>query len=114
MKQEKRDNKGRFVKGVSGNPGGGPKGRRTALVEIEQAIEEFKKDHGISYWKAATILAMKLAKEDGNTHLLSKIMDKFIPSKIESDLPLQSVTIKIEKADADHLSVTRESIIGVQ
>ena len=73
--------KGQFKKGQSGNPGGGPKGRRTALVEMDEAIREFQKEHGINYWKATTILAMKLAREDKNTTLLCKVMDKFLPSK---------------------------------
>ncbi len=82
--QALRDEKGRFVKGASGNPGGGPKGKRTALMEIELAVEAYQKANGLSYWQAATTLAMKLAHE-GNTSLLCRILDKFVPTKIEAD-----------------------------
>jgi len=80
-----RDKGGKFVKGNSGNPGGGPKGRRTALAEIEQAIEGYEQREGVGYWNAATILAMTLA-EKGNATLLGKLMDKFLPSKLEAEM----------------------------
>lgn len=82
--QAKRDSKGHFLKGVSGNPGGNPNARRTAINEIAAAIEAYRDENGKTYWEAATEIAMKLAKEDGNVSLLCKIMDKFIPTKIES------------------------------
>lgn len=83
----KRDEKGRFLKGVSGNPGGNPYARKNALTEIAEAVDEFREQNGMSYWKAATLLALKLAKEDGNTTLLCKILDKFVANKIEIELP---------------------------
>jgi hypothetical protein len=91
-KQVLRDEGGRFVKGVSGNPSGSPKGRRTALVEIEEAIEEFQRTEGVSYWHAATVLAMKLA-EKGNATLLAKLIDKFLPSKFEADVTARPVVM---------------------
>ena len=78
-----RDAKGRFPKGVSGNPNGAPKGqRRSALKEIEEAVEAYKVQNGKSYWAAATEIAMEQAKL-GNTTLLGKILDKFVPSILE-------------------------------
>lgn len=78
-----RDALGRFPKGVSGCPQGPGKGYHKApFKEMQEAVEEFKNEHGMSYWKAATIIAMKLAKR-GNTTLLCKILDKFIPTKME-------------------------------
>lgn len=79
--QIKRVN-GKFAPGTSGNPGGGPKGRKTALVEIENAIEAYEKEHGVPYWTAATTLAMTLAQR-GKTGLLEAIMSKFLPSKFD-------------------------------
>ena len=86
IKQGNRDSKGRFIRGFSGNPGGNPNARKNALGEIAQAIEDFQKEHGVPYWKAATILAMKLA-QNGNVTLLCKIMDKFVPSKVDLQMP---------------------------
>lgn len=82
--QELRDEKGRFLPGVSGNPTGKSPGWNKAIRDIEATIEEFENEKGISYWKAATLIAMKLA-DKGNTTLLGKILDKFVGSKIEID-----------------------------
>lgn len=82
--QGKRDAKGRFLPGLSGNPGGCPQGKNKALLDIQNAILEFEKEKGISYWKAATLIAMKLANE-GNANLLGKILDKFVPSKLQAE-----------------------------
>ena len=89
--------KHQFKKGNSGNPGGGLHARKTALGEIAKAIDEFQKEHGVPYWKAATILAMKLA-QGGNTTLLCKVMDKFVPSKIEEsedDIPIKLPIVRL-------------------
>ena len=79
--QEIRDAKGRFLPGVSGNPGGSI-GKNKCARDIQDAIEEFEREKGISYWKAATLIAMRLA-DKGNTTLLGKILDKFVGSKVE-------------------------------
>lgn len=84
--------KGRFAPGFSGNPGGAPKGKRSALMEIEAAIEEYEKTEGVSYWYAATILAMALAKK-GNATLLGKLMDKFLPSKLEAEMNARPIVM---------------------
>lgn len=78
----KRDEHGRFIDGSVANPGGRPKGCAKALQDIQSAVEEFEREKGVSYWKAATLIAMKLANE-GNTSLLAKILDKFVSSKID-------------------------------
>lgn len=82
-----RDDKGRIVAGVL-NPGGRPKGCAKALRDIEETIEEFEREKGISYWKAATLIAMKLA-DKGNVSLLGKILDKFVGTKVEIDGSLE-------------------------
>ncbi len=78
-----RDERGHFLPGVSGNPKGPGKGyRKIAYKEMEDAINAFQEEHGVSYWKAAVLLSIKLAQA-GNTTLLCKVLDKFIPSKVE-------------------------------
>lgn len=79
-----QDEKGRFLPGNNANPGGRPKGCAKALRDIEETIEEFEKEKGISYWKAATLIAMRLA-DKGNVSLLSKILDKFVGTKVDID-----------------------------
>lgn len=75
-----RDDKGRFPKGVSGNPGGPGKGfRKPSLVEMEKGIKKFEKLNKKEYWAQIPILAMELA-EKGNVTLLLKVIDKFYPS----------------------------------
>lgn len=81
--KETRGADGRFLPGVSGNPKGPGKGyRKIAYKEMEDAINAFQEEHGVSYWKAAVLLSMKLAQQ-GNTTLLCKVLDKFVPSKVE-------------------------------
>ena len=77
-----RDLEGKFLPGSVANPGGRPKGCAKALRDIEQTIQEFEVEKGVSYWKAATLIAIKLA-DKGNTTLLGKILDKFVGSKVE-------------------------------
>ena len=77
-----RDKKGRFIKGVSGNPLGGPKGKYTALQQIQEAIEQLEQEKGVGYWTAAARIAMREANK-GNTTLLGKILDKFVATKQE-------------------------------
>ena len=95
-----RDEKGRLMPGSVLNPGGTPKASHKALKDIEDAIIEFEKEKGVSYWKAATLIAMKLAN-DGNTTLLSKILDKFVSSRIlheggDTGIMVIMPTVKIE------------------
>lgn len=71
-----------FKPGISGNPGGRPKGSNKALLDIQNAITQYEAEHGVSYWTAATLIAMSLA-EKGNVSLLGKILDKFVPSQVE-------------------------------
>ena len=94
----KQDAKGRFLPGHSGNPGGRPSGPSKALAEIQNAIIEFEKEKGVSYWKAATLIAMKLANE-GNTNLLAKILDKFVPSKILNEGGEQQIVYVINNGN---------------
>lgn len=76
----KRDAKGRFPKGVTGNPKGytGPK-----QLTAQQFIDSLYKVHGVAAVDKVLKLAIRLAGE-GNTTLLCKIMDKILPSKIEN------------------------------
>lgn len=87
-KSAMQDEKGRFLPGNNANPGGRPKGCAKALRDIEQTIEEFEKEKGISYWKAATLIAMKLA-DKGNVSLLAKILDKFVGTKVNIDAVIE-------------------------
>jgi len=78
--QVKRDKKGRFLKGVSGNPAGftGPK-----TLTAQQTIEALYKVKGPAALEEIVERAFKLL-DSGNTTLLCKILDKILPSKTET------------------------------
>lgn len=82
----------RFKPGVSGCPGGKPKGvkHKYAFLAMKEAIEEFHEQHGVTYWQATITLAMKHAQA-GNVTLLCKVLDKFVPTmvdvSVEEDAP---------------------------
>ena len=91
--QVPRDKGGKFLRGVSGNPGGKPKGRHDALIEIDREIAAFQKREGISFWRAVTRLAYKLAVERGRTELLRTLLDKYLPSKYDVEASSRPVTV---------------------
>jgi len=87
-----RNSKGQFVRGCSGNPGGGPRKKRTATMEIAAGVREFERVNGVPYWHAATLLAMQQAQR-GNCTLLGKLMDKILPTKYEAELSAPPVAM---------------------
>jgi hypothetical protein len=103
IRQGTRDEAGRFLPGVSGNPGGARKGKRTAMQEIEQAVEDYEKETGKGYWYTLAILGMKLAQEKGNTSLLAKILDKFLASldRVDANVTNQRPIVMMDNIKVD-------------
>jgi S-adenosylmethionine:diacylglycerol 3-amino-3-carboxypropyl transferase len=75
-----RDEQGRFLKGVSGNPNGSPSVKR---MTAQSFIDAFRTTLGEDYPEAITKLVVEQAQK-GNSSLLCKILDKILPSKTEN------------------------------
>lgn len=100
VKQVQRDKLGRLLPGSTANPGGRPKGTAKALRDIEVAIEQYEGEHKVPYWTAATLVAMRLAKE-GHTALLSKLLDKFVSSKFSHEGADTAITVTMPTVIVD-------------
>jgi len=83
-RQAVRDKKGRFPKGISGNPIGktGVKG-----LTAQQFIDSMYRTQGKTATDKIFRMAMTLAKQ-GDVSLLCKILDKILPSKVEQKTDL--------------------------
>ena len=92
----RRDKSGRFLKGVSGNPGGAPRGRRTALQDLERSVKKYQREHGIPYWEAVGDIAIRLAQEKGNATLLVRVMDKFLPSLEKVEATIERPVVRMD------------------
>jgi len=98
---------GRFAKGCSGNPGGKP---HTALAQIKKAVADYEEKNGVGYWEAATHIAMDLAVK-GNVSLLGKILDKFLPTKIQGEGIQSNVKQLVIIRSEDDMKKLNESTI---
>ena len=83
----RRDDRGRFPAGVSGNLKGGPKGPKRAVAQLYKAIEKFKREEGVDFYHAALKLGWDLAKS-GKTSLLETLIGRALPaqSQIEAEV----------------------------
>lgn len=98
-----RDEQGKFLEGVSGNPAGRPPGTRNKLITIKQKLEIAVRN-GMSADRLGRIID-KMAKmaEDGDVKAARLILDKFISSATTGeenpeDRALGGITIRIENA----------------
>lgn len=98
-----RDDSGKFLEGVSGNPAGRPPGTRNKLVTVKQKLELAVRE-GMSADKLGRIINkmadMALA---GDTRAARLILDKFISSATTGDEQAdesasRGITIRIENA----------------
>ena len=81
-----RNEAGQFVKGVSGNPLGKPRGTNNFETDFDEAVDEIAKDNGMTRSEARKLLlkvAYKNAKE-GNYSFYKDIHDR-IYCKIRSE-----------------------------
>lgn len=75
IKQEVRDDKGRFVPGVSGNPAGKPKGVRHMTSLLEDAIRKVAEDNGTPEDVQIVKSVIQKAKE-GDMRAIEHIWDR--------------------------------------
>jgi hypothetical protein len=99
-----RDDTGKFLEGVSGNPAGRPPGTRNKLVSIKQKLELAVRE-GMSKDKLVRIInKMADMAIDGDVKAARLIFDKFISSASSSEdtedqgNESKGITIRIENA----------------
>lgn len=68
-----------FKKGVSGNPGGRPKGTVSLTTELIHAVELVEKEKKISVFKHFVLRALE------NDQVLIALIKKFVPDKLQGE-----------------------------
>ncbi len=85
-KQANRDEKGRFIEGVSGNPAGKPKGTKNFGTDFDEVVEEIAKLNNITFSEARKQL-LKVAyveAKKGNFNYSKDIFDRYYGKTKES------------------------------
>ena len=70
-----RDEKGRFIEGVSGNPEGKIKGTKNYLTQLEEAIEKYETEKG------KKLFDRLIQRAFISDNVLMNVIKKFIPDK---------------------------------
>ena len=98
-KEVVRSSSGKFVKGVSGNPAGRPKGNKNRITQLKEEMEIVLREN-IRPQDLADILEEMVAKaKGGSTSAAKLILDKFMTnakSEESNGEEKPSITIKIE------------------
>ena len=101
-----RDDKGRFVKGASGNPVGRPKGSKNEIAEMKRDLELLVRKNIKPDQIDAIVQAMIVEAMAGNTTAAKMILDKVMSNaKVEDDEGGETpeIVIKIENLTPQHL-----------
>lgn len=99
-KQELRDNEGKFLPGVSGNPAGKPKGSRSFTTKVKEALEKIADGKDYTYEEAFIKAILKKAIIDQDATIIKLMwnyMDGMPLQKIEADVN-NTVEEKLNKA----------------
>jgi hypothetical protein len=111
---ETRDDKGRFVAGVSGNPKGRPKGKKNVITELKQDMEIALREN-LSVEDIKGVIQSMLAEAlNGNVGAGKLILDKVLSSAKESEDAKESgggLKIVIEHANIDAFQKEGNNII---
>lgn len=105
-----RDEQGRFVKGVSGNPNGRPKGKKNVITELKQDLEIAIRENLSVDDVQQVVAAMLLKALEGNVGAAKLILDKVMSNAREADDVQDSsggLKIVIENATFDALQSTQ-------
>ena len=73
---ENRDEYGKFVKGVSGNPNGRPKGSVSVVEALKRKLEEVPEGQTKTYLELLVSRYMKNAIQDGDTQLIRDLINR--------------------------------------
>ena len=90
--------KTRWVKGVSGNPKGRPKGKKTRLTLLREAVLQNAETLVLSEWEELVKTTIELAKQ-GDSTCIKILWDRVIPAK-------RAVEDKDGKEDRLNINIT--------
>ena len=80
-----RDDKGRFVAGVSGNPNGRPKGRKNVITELKQDMEIALRENLSAEDIKGVIQSMLAEALNGNVGAGKLILDKVLSNARDTE-----------------------------
>lgn len=98
--QEKRDGKGRFVKGVSGNPEGKPKGSVSIVAKIKEELAKTPEGQKASYLEALVKQILRKAIVEGNEGMI-KLIVSYIDGMPKQTMALDARVEEVEVDDRD-------------
>jgi len=104
-----RDPGGKFVKGVSGNPNGRPRGKKNLITNLKQDLEIAVRENMSPERVKAVVDAMFQAALEGNVGAGKLILDKVLSNAREAEDEKDTSTglkIIIERASLDILPQT--------
>lgn len=100
----KRDEKGRFLKGVSGNPKGKKPGSMSVVAAIRRKLEERVEGKNKTYLEFLVEKVMKNAVIDGDNAMIKDIIDRIDgkprPSVDKDNEDAGGFIVSIKKHDA--------------
>ena len=94
-----RDEKGRFPKGVSGNPAGRPKGSVSKVTILKQALEEQLREQAAPDMSKVMQKALELAQE-GDRSMIKLLLELHMSKGVGDDKEAkEKVSINISTKD---------------
>jgi hypothetical protein len=96
-----RSESGQFVKGVSGNPAGRPKGSKNKITELKQDLEVAVRSNVNPQDISDIVERMVIEAKTGNVQAAKLILDKTISNAKESEDPTAEaggILVRIENA----------------
>lgn len=112
-----RDDKGRFVPGVSGNPDGKPKGSLSLVALLKRELEKISEGEKMTYADVFIKKVLKGAIIDGDVQLLKEIFNRVdgMPKQIfgvDGDDIITKLTIEVVPPKADGEKDTNNNSIS--
>lgn len=112
-----RTETGQFPKGVSGNPLGRPKNKKTRILDLRQELEIVVREHlGVERVKRIVNKVAEMA-ENGHIGAAKLLLDKIISNASDSDDDLsdgKTVVFRIENATFAAKAAATEPTIDVE
>ncbi len=107
IKQEIRDEQGRFIPGVSGNPNGRPAGTRSFTTKVKEALEKIAEGKDYSYEEAFIKTILKKGIIDGDSAII-KLIWNYLEGTPTERIDLSSKGEKIEAVQFEIIKKEKE------